>query len=97
MVIRTGQRLTITRPLTVVEILGNGEYGVVQRIPNAAVVRYCGPSKMSRMVDIQWQNELYSAFEEDVAERTTAFGSVENGRPRSEERARGISFYYPSA
>ena len=94
---RTGQRLTITRPLTVVEVFGNGEYGVVQRIPNAAVVRYCGPSKMSRMVDIQWQNEQYSAFEEDVAERTAPFGSGESGRPRTEERAGGVSFYYPSA
>jgi len=94
---RSGQRLTITRPLTVVEVLGNGEYGVVQRIPHAAVVRYCGPSKMSRMVDIQWQNELYSAFEEDVAERTSPFGSGDGGRPRTEEGSRGISFQYPIA
>jgi hypothetical protein len=94
MVMRTGQRLTIVRPLTVVEVFGNGEYGVVQRIPHAAVVRFCGPSKMSRMVDIEWQNELYSAFEEDVADRTTPFGSAEGGRPRSEE-GRKISFYYP--
>lgn len=94
---RTGQRLTITRPLTVVEVFGNGEYGVVQRIPHAAVVRYCGPSRMSRMVDLQWQNELYSAFEEDVAERTAPLGSGDNGRPRIDQDSRSISFHYPIA
>jgi hypothetical protein len=95
MVMRTGQRLTIIRPLTVVQVLGNGEYGVVQRIPYAAVVRYCGPSQMSQMVDIEWQSELYSAFEEDVADRTTPFSTGESAGTRHEEAGSKISFHYP--
>ncbi len=67
---RTGQQLAVIRPLTVVEALGNGDYGVVQRIPNDTVVKYCGRSRLRNMVDLKWREQVYCAFELDVAERT---------------------------
>lgn len=69
--IRTGQQLAVIRALTVVEALGNGEYGVVQRIPNEAVIKYCGRSKLRNMVDLKWRDQVYCAFELDVRERTS--------------------------
>jgi hypothetical protein len=68
---RTGQQLAVVRPLTAVEALGDGDYGVVQRIPNNAVVEYCGRSRLRNMVDLKWRDQVYCAFELDVTERTS--------------------------
>lgn len=94
MMIRTGQQLAIVRALTVVEVFRSGDYGVVQRIPHGSVVRYRGPSKLRNMVTLEWHDELYSAFEQDVSERTAPVnGTVTH--PRQEERASKISVQCP--
>ncbi len=68
---RSGQQLAVLRPLTVVEARGDGDYGAVQRIPNNTVVKYYGRSKLRNMVDLRWRDQVYCAFELDVAERTS--------------------------
>ncbi|HZT38526.1 MAG TPA: hypothetical protein VFA28_11545 [Bryobacteraceae bacterium] len=64
-------RLVLTRELAGIKLSRpDGAAGALYRIPAHSAVRCLRPSKMSGMVEIEWQGETYAVFEQDLEARS---------------------------
>lgn len=68
-----GSRVVLTRELAAVKVNAGQRAGPVYRIPASSTVRPLGMSAaVQGMVEVEWQNEIYAVFEEDLQARSKA-------------------------
>lgn len=66
-----GSRVVLTRELAAVKVNAGQRAGPVYRIPASSTVRPLGMSAaVQGMVEVEWQNEIYAVFEQDLEARS---------------------------
>jgi hypothetical protein len=64
-------RVVLTREIAAVKVNAGQRAGPVYRIPASSTVRLLGISAaVQGMVEVEWQNEIYAVFEEDLQARS---------------------------
>jgi hypothetical protein len=79
-----GSRVVLTRELAAVKVNAGQRAGPVYRIPASSTVRPLGMSAaVQGMIEIEWQNEIYAVFEQDLQARTKPAQSESDHARRS--------------
>ncbi len=72
-------RLVLTRELAAIKLnKPDGSAGALYRIPAQSRIRSLRASDMDGMVEIEWQDETYAVFEQDLEARSTT-ANAESG------------------
>jgi hypothetical protein len=72
-----GSRFVTAEPICAVRIQ-NGTPGLITRIPRHSTVRSIGNSRLSEMIEIEWQGERFAVFDVDLEARCV---QADPGRP----------------